>query len=133
MNRILERILVSVTVLVVFLAFSHVLQSHEHKHPELNAWYLSLRNSKGTICCNMVDCHRTEAEMRQDGKWWARLGRAIYDPHHPTVPSDWELTDWVQIPDDVVLKNVSNPTGEAVICHSLDGTVLFCFVEPNLS
>jgi hypothetical protein len=131
MSRLFKCILL--TVFIMDLACFDIAQSHEQQHPELDAWYQSLKGPVGNLCCNRTDCHRTEAEVRQDGKWWARLGRPIYDPKHPTVPSDWELTDWVQIPGDIVLKNVPNPTGEAVICHTLDGAVLRCFVEPNLS
>jgi hypothetical protein len=129
MSALFRRIFVS-GALIVALACLHGAQSHEQQHPELDAWYQSLKSPLGLHCCNTTDCHRTEAEVRQDGKWWARLARPVYK--NPAA-LNWELTRWVQIPDNIILKNIHNPTGEAVICHSLDGSELHCFVEPNLS
>jgi hypothetical protein len=117
--------------------------AHDWNHPELDGWYSSLkrpnaRNSlRGfTSCCSQIDCHTTDAELRQS-TWWARIGIRQSN-------GDWDLRDWVQVPAEVVLSNHDNPTGEGVICHSttwasdgrtLDphGVSIWCFVPPSES
>ena len=92
---------------------------HDGHHPELDQWYQNLRMSNGLSCCNVTDCHPTEAELRADGHWWARLG----DPIDPLKgPRDWILGPYVQVPDDTIVRDayghvIPNPTGEPVICH----------------
>lgn len=115
-------------------------RAHDWRRPDLDDWYgtlkrpnvaVSPRQSQFSSCCSRRDCHTTEAELR-DGDWWARVGK-------PRTDGDWDLLDWVRVPPDVVLQQHDNPTGEGVICHSLDwnGTKLnvslitiWCFVPP---
>jgi hypothetical protein len=111
---------------------------HDWKRPDLDNWYTRLHRLNNSIpCCSKQDCHTTEAELR-DGVWWARIGKPIDHGEH----RDWELGDYVRIPDEVIVRDergmpVPNPEGEAVICHdtswlrgeiTTNGTVVFCFV-----
>jgi hypothetical protein len=132
-------------IIVTFcLAFPAV--GHEREHPELNGWYEGLRRPYGLPCCSRRDCHRTDAELRQDG-WYARLGMPVYSDAGQEVP-EWRLIDPpVHIPENVIVKDsrgrpVNNPEGEAVICHQaalVNGkadvdpatTTVWCFVPPG--
>jgi hypothetical protein len=93
------------------------------------------------------DCHKTDAEMREDGSWWGRLGIPVYkNPRDSTEVPNWILGEWIKIRDEAIARDdhgkpVRNPEGEAVICHDLtvvnDGvyvspnwTVVWCFVPP---
>lgn len=112
--------------------------AHDLKRPDLDGWYKGLKRPnvassplQFSSCCSSKDCHVTEAELR-DGAWWARIGK-------PREDGDWDLLDWVRVPPDVVLKEHDNPTGEGVICHSLDWQgetlsatfiTIWCFVPP---
>lgn len=116
--------------------------AHDWQKPNLDGWYSSLRRpgmdpNFNFSCCSKSDCHETEAEMR-GGDWWARLGR------QKTVEGglDWELQDWIKVPAEVVLQHQSNPTGNAVICHSMvldpamhvsQQSTVYCFVPPTES
>ena len=132
--------------IAIFLVFwwIHAAHAHDWKRPDLDAWYGSLHrpnmNSFGgfTGCCGVTDCHETEAEMRGND-WWARLGKQI---RLANGKLDWELQDWVKVPSHVVLQRQDNPTGNAVICHSVNlemgGTVaadsqIYCFIPPTES
>jgi hypothetical protein len=43
----------------------------------------------------------------------------------------WLDEQWVQVPDDRVLKNQPNPVGRAVVCRSpVNGSIL-CFVPAS--
>lgn len=117
--------------------------AHDWKHPDLDQWYSGLMRphghswSGGGSCCSKTDCHTTEAEIR-NGKWWARLGV-------PKEHDDWDLRDWVEVPDELIVRGpngnpVANQAGEAVICHSWSMTghqlfpaasTIYCFVPPN--
>lgn len=119
--------------------------AHDWKHPNYDQWYGSLQRPNvgnafggGQTCCSKTDCHETEAEIRGTD-WWARLGL----PHtRDDGGTDWDLADWVQVPADKVLPNTSNPTGNAVICHSIDRLMsgginpqasIWCFIPASES
>lgn len=145
----------SVALFVMWVAFAACLAmlarscaagAHDWKNPNYDAWYGSLvrphvgPSQFGSIsCCSKTDCHETEAEIRGN-EWWARLGL----PHSRPDGGDgldWELADWVKVPADKIINNSSNPTGNAVICHSIDRTMhginpnamIWCFVPPSES
>ena len=63
------------------------------------AWFQGLHRPDGVNCCNMEDCHRTEA--------WKVVGG------HYAVLIDGQT---IEVADDKVLR-VPNPTGFAVECH----------------
>jgi hypothetical protein len=131
-------IMLVVTSLIAVFAIGSALWDaafgHDWRRPDLDDWYGGLKRP-GMItgfagCCSKTDCHTTQAELR-DGDWWARVGQ-------PRGDGDWTLLDFVRVPAAVVLKH-DNPTGEAVICHSLDWSaeridphtvVIWCFVPP---
>jgi hypothetical protein len=135
-----------IRVLLWLLLWCTPALGHDWKRPDLDAWYGSLKNpraSSGVVrdigCCSKEDCHETEAEMRGND-WWARLG----SQHRVKAGIDWELADWVKVPAEAVLLHQTNPTGSAVICHSVtltDGgrridpaaSTVFCFVPPSES
>lgn len=113
-------------------------RAHDYKRPDLDNWYSGLHRPGAPYpCCSRQDCHTTEAEIR-NGVWWARIGKPIDHGEH----RDWELGDYVRIPDELIVRDergmpVQNPEGEAVICHdtswvggqtSVIGTTVFCFV-----
>jgi hypothetical protein len=127
---------------IVVLACLTKAHAHDWRRPDLDAWYSGLRNPRSSSsavrnvgCCSKDDCHETEADMRGND-WWARLGM-----RHGL---DWELADWVKVPAEAILLNQTNPTGNAVICHSVtlsdptgNGTrgdaaaaTVFCFIPP---
>jgi len=121
-------------ILLFLLVFLLPVQAHDPKHHEFDNWYEGLQRPNGMgSCCNIHDCHTTNAEIRQ-GDWWAQIGM-------PKDDGTWDLLDWVKIPSEVVLQH-NNPTGEAVICHSLQwvGSVfasqaitIYCFIPPSQS
>jgi hypothetical protein len=133
---------------IVTLCLAFPATGHEREHPEFNAWYEGLRRPFGLPCCSRRDCHRTDAELRQDG-WYARLGVPVYsDPADSQGVPEWRLIDPpVRIPEELIVKDsrgrpVSNPEGEAVICHQaalVNGkadvdpvkTPVWCFVPPG--
>lgn len=119
---------------------------HDWKRPDLDAWYGSLKNPHASSrvvrdigCCSKDDCHETAAEMRGND-WWARLGRPVTLANGQR---DWEPQDWVKVPAEAVLLHQDNPTGSAVICHSVNlargggidpaATTVFCFIPPTES
>jgi hypothetical protein len=122
--------------------------AHDLKRPDLNSWYEGLhRKGLQHPCCSIRDCHKTDAEMREDGSWWGRLGiPAFTNPRDPEEVPNWILGEWIKIKDEAIVRDdhgkpVPNPEGEAVICHDLtminDGvyvnpnwTIVWCFVPP---
>ena len=134
--------------IIVTFCLAFPAASHEREHPELNAWYEGLRRPHGLPCCSRRDCHRTDAELRQDG-WYARLGVPVYsEANNGQEVPQWRLIDPpIHISENLIVKDsrgrpVSNPEGEAVICHDatlINGkadvnptsTVVWCFVPPG--
>jgi hypothetical protein len=113
--------------------------AHNDKRLDLDSWYSHLHRDGMASCCNRNDCHRTDAELRKDGHWWARLGHPEYTPLPKGAPdatngsyyrTDWQLDGpWIEIPDDTIIKDdkghpIPNPEGEAVICHPVTTTAI---------
>jgi hypothetical protein len=136
--------LLSVAIVVIFAGLAH---GHDWKRPDLDSWYAGLQNPRSGLaavrnmgCCSKDDCHETEAEQR-GADWWARLGTRVRaaDGQH----TDWVPGPWVKVPPDAILEQHDNPTGNAVICHSMamnqDGSInpaantVFCFIRPTES
>jgi hypothetical protein len=138
----------ALTILACFLLALYTFRAHSHdrRRPDLDAWYGSLSRPGLVSCCSKNDCHVTEAELRSDGRWWARLGRPVRSSNGRV---DWALIDWVPIDEHLIVKGVDgrpipNEAGEPVICHNIiwkiGGTEIdveqiniFCFVVGNLS
>ncbi len=80
--------------------------------PQVRAWFKSVRSSHGVPCCDIADGHRTDYDMRENAYW---------------VPIDG---NWMQVPNDAVVRNTDNPTGDAVVWYSKYGghVVIRCFV-----
>jgi hypothetical protein len=79
-------------------------------------WFKALRNPLGTYCCDQSDCARTEAR---------------------TIGNQWQAKTpngaWIAIPDDKVVHNQGNPTGEPILCTLENrekelGWEVLCFV-----
>jgi len=138
----------ALTILVCFLLALHTVRAHSHdrRRPDLDAWYGSLSRPGLVSCCSKNDCHVTEAELRSDGRWWARLGRPVRSSNGRV---DWALIDWVPIDEHLIVRGVDgrpipNEAGEPVICHNIIWKIggseidveqinIFCFVVGNLS
>jgi hypothetical protein len=75
-------------------------------------------------CCDLADCRAVPARVR-DGHFQAFISRETYGPGAPD--------GWVDVPDDVVLHERSNPVGLAVACWRASRQPLyngfFCFQE----
>jgi hypothetical protein len=93
----------AVTVLATLSLALHtiVAYGHDWRHPNLDAWYSSLSRPGVSSCCSKNDRHATDAELRSDGSWWARLGEPV---DHPDGQRDWVLLDWVPIDDQAIVK-----------------------------
>jgi hypothetical protein len=77
-------------------------------------WFKGLKNPRnGGSCCDQSDCARTEARTHGNA-WEARAPNGA----------------WLSIPDDRVVFNHGNPTGEPILCAIEDeeGWRVYCFV-----
>ena len=123
-------LLVCIVVVLTFLGIRYA-HAHDHNKPDLNSFYSGLKDNNGNSCCNLIDCHETEAAIRGD-HWWAQL--AVQEN------GQWQpRPEWMEIPDDKVIKN-SNPTGKAIFCHTVSwknkvldpkSITIRCFLPPE--
>src|SRR5258707_11470351 len=86
-----------------------VAAAHEG-NDQLSTWYRSLQTPYGKSCCNMHDCHTTDARIEHE-HWQAKIG-----------------DQWIDVPDSAVLHR-DNLAGEAVICM-WNGSVR-CFIPAS--
>jgi hypothetical protein len=86
----------------------------ENADPALAPWFESLKQpGTGIPCCSIADCRPVEYRLAADGY------EALLDAR------------WVRVPDDKILRGMSNPLARRVVCHSpISGTIL-CFVPAN--
>ena len=82
------------------------------KSPEISAWFKSVHSAKGVPCCDVADGHFTDWSLK-DG--------------HFIVPIGGE---WIVVPEEAVIMDATNPTGESVVWYSQFGgkTYIRCFV-----
>jgi hypothetical protein len=84
-------------------------------------WYRGLKNGVGGSCCDVADCrHRP-----------VRIGQGGYEVLVPRVGPQGTLeTDgtWIAVPQDKILPNRDNPTGEPVTCWS-PWLGVMCFID----
>ena len=102
----------SAAVLAAFLLAAVVAHAHDGKHDE---WLHSLERPGGEgKCCNLYDCRTTRARVTKDG-WEAQT----------------QYGDWVKVPEDKIIRDRGNPTGQPVLCYLRSPGVL-CFVMPPM-
>jgi hypothetical protein len=113
----------ALTILACFLLALYTFRAHSHdrRRPDLDAWYGSLSRPGLVSCCSKNDCHVTAAELRSDGRWWARLGKPMRSSNGRL---DWALIDWIPIDEHLIVRGVDgkpipNEAGEPVICHNI--------------
>lgn len=140
----MKRYICCATVGLMLSSSCVVARDYGYKNPpEIRQWFRNLQRPDlpgprgNRSCCDESDCHRTEFTLK-DGHYRARLGRLILG----SAPPEWELTEWVDVPDDRVIRDQGNPVGEAIICHG-ESTAdsdnvyhiphIYCFVPGNLS
>jgi len=91
-------------------------------------WFKSLMQPNGgASCCDVSDCHATQARQAADGHWQA-------------IMEDVTGKAWVDVPPDKVLKKPLSIDGEAYICNSMGGGAefetssvhgtIYCFLPP---
>ncbi len=103
-KRFWRAALVVVTALLAKPAIGPA-QAHDHQHPELNAWYESLRSVKGP-CCDGSDAKRVD-----DADWDTKDG-------HYRVRLEGE---WVDVPDEAVVAGPNRAGRTMVWPYYLDG------------
>jgi hypothetical protein len=88
--------------------------------PNLAPWFQSLRQPQTNLsCCDRADC-RTVRYRIVDGHFQAFIGSEFGRWQNPPYA-------WVDVPENSVLHNHDNPTGEGVACWA--GARIICFVE----
>jgi len=80
---------------------------------DMARWFQSLRQpGTGTSCCSLSDCRLTDYRAGMSGYEALVAGR------------------WISVPQEKILRGITNPTGRAVVCARPEGTIL-CFVTPD--
>ncbi len=82
-------------------------------------WFASLKqNGSGISCCDVSDCHATEAEWRRN-HWYAVVSEK-----------------WTPVPPESVLQTPRSLDGEAYVCNSAETpsspAFIYCFIPPLL-
>lgn len=106
--------IIALGAIVLLCGRSH---AHDHEHPELNDWLMTLHSPGGGPCCDMSDTnHVNDLDWETQSK----------DNSHYRVRIDGK---WIDVPDDKVVKE-PNKAGFALEWHYyFDGEpVIRCFM-----
>ena len=88
----------------------------DNADPALHSWFEQLKQPEsGVSCCSIADCRPVEFRLVIDGY------EALLD------------TRWVRVPNDKVLRGISNPTGHAILCRPPSSEAILCFVPASES
>jgi hypothetical protein len=104
-------------IVLIFLLLCTPALAHDLEHPELNAWFDSLRSSKG-LCCSFAD------------------GLAVNDV-------DWESKDghyrvrlennWIDVPGEALITEPNRAGRTMVWPYRFDGkTFIRCFIPGSM-
>jgi hypothetical protein len=71
--------------------------------PKVRAWFKGIRSPNGVPCCDVADGHSTIwRQSKTEG-------------HEFDVPIEGV---WVPVPDEVIVRNSHNPTGETIVWYT---------------
>jgi hypothetical protein len=103
-------------VLLIFIwaALGAFAFAHDPEHPELDRWYMSLKNKHKTPCCDISDGHAIQPD-----EWKSENG-------HYLVMLDGK---WENVPDEAVLDQ-PNLAQHAIVwrTHLWNGMTIICFM-----
>jgi hypothetical protein len=108
---------IGITVLLLTLG-SHLGHAHDPSHPELKAWFDSLRSGKGP-CCSDAD-----GTAVSDVDWQSANG-------HYRV---WLDGEWIDVPDEAVITE-PNRVGRTMVwpLRGYMGTTIRCFMPGSMT
>ncbi len=95
--------LVTLAMLAI-LFFAVRASAHDHDHPELADWYMSLHAKGGAWCCDGKDAETVDEWKTADGHYSARVG-----------------DEWVAIPDDAVVEGPNRAIDAKIWLKHMDG------------
>ena len=116
-RRLKAPLTIGITILLLTLG-SRLGYAHDPSHPELKAWFESLKSGKGP-CCSDAD-----GTAVSDVDWQSANG-------HYRVRLDGE---WIDVPDEAVITE-SNRVGRTMVwpLRGYMGTTIRCFMPGSMT
>jgi hypothetical protein len=116
-RRLRAPLAVGIAALLLALG-SHLGHAHDPSHPELKAWFESLKSGKG-LCCSDAD-----GTAVSDVDWQSSNG-------HYRVRLDGE---WIDVPDEAVISE-PNRVGRTMVwpLRGYLGTAIRCFMPGSMT
>jgi hypothetical protein len=116
-SRLSAPLTVGIAALLLALG-SHLGHAHDPSHPELKAWFESLKSGKG-LCCSDAD-----GTAVSDVDWQSSNG-------HYRVRLDGE---WIDVPDEAVISE-PNRVGRTMVwpLRGYLGTAIRCFMPGSMT
>lgn len=108
-----------VVVGLIALTFAKAQDAETRRDPARGTWFKSLKQPDGQhgSCCDVSDCHKTQARQLADGSWEA-------------IVEGVSGSKWMAIPPAKVLQHPLSIDGEAYVC-STKGTAGGQMYESN--
>ena len=105
-------------------------EAHDPDHHEQTEWYQSLMQPDvpTSSCCGEADAYWADEIHVRNGKTYAKItdDRPDEPRHRPHIDVGTEI----EIPNNKLKWDKSNPTGHGVVFLSREGYV-FCYVQPG--
>lgn len=118
-------IVIAMLILAIFAA-----HAHDPDHNEFSAWYEELMqpDAPSSSCCGKADAYWADEVHVRGGKTYATItdDRDDAPRGRAHIPNGTEI----EIPNNKLKWDRSNPTGHGVIFVSRNG-VVFCYVQPS--
>ena len=125
----LGMVIAGVAALVLLLTM-HFANAHDPDHHEFSAWYQELMqpDAPTVSCCGEADAYWADEVHVRGGKTYATI--TDDRPDEPRGRPHIENGTEIEIPDNKLKWDRSNPTGHGVVFLSRVGYV-FCYVQPG--
>jgi hypothetical protein len=121
-----KKLLAASLLFLTFPAIARDSGQWENGDPAVRGWYQSLMrpDAPTSSCCGEADAYWADEIHVRDGKTYATITDDRPDVHRPHI----DVGTVIEVPNDKLKWDESNPTGHTVIFLSASRYV-FCFVQ----
>jgi hypothetical protein len=129
-DRIINALIIVAIALVLLtvatLAYARELYPGQYAQvdPAISEWFKAQRSPGGVPCCD--DADGTQADEQRDpetGHLQTRFTYFYYDYAHQvgeTANRIQARTEWMDVPEDVIIRGGQNPTGNPVVWYYVE-------------
>lgn len=124
--------------IVALFVSLHLAHAHDHNNPDLDGWFVTLRNSKGPCCDGKDTLHLAEIDWVTQNKPASHFRVKVPATKEGFAAAmageDVDDMTWIDVPDDALVEE-PNKAGHALVwpLYGYDGLTIRCFMPGSMT